>query len=183
MRQRNEGVLFAFLSHQQRDVSSILDILKSFIFQLLYEYPGLRPVMQKAYDEDFRELQSSLEYNQQLFCNLIESAGPMFVIIDGLDEILEKERKAALNCFIEITKKCSNFKVMISSREESDISHILRSRAILLKIGSKNSRDISRYCDNQISAWLDNLDVDERTSKELTALAKGVTNNSKGMIL
>jgi hypothetical protein len=63
----------------------------------------------------------------------------MFIIIEGLNKILKKKRKAALNSFIKITKKYLNFKVIINNREELDISYIFCLRVILLKIGLKNS--------------------------------------------
>jgi hypothetical protein len=92
MQQRKESVLFAFLSHNHHEETNIVSFLQSLIFQLLLDNPDLRPVLQRAYDNEYRQLHGSEDFNQQLFCSLLQSVGPTFSVLDGLSEIPDRDR-------------------------------------------------------------------------------------------
>ena len=139
MRREHQNILFVFLSFQQRESTNRVAVLHSLMFQLLYQHHQLRPALQKAFDSEFRELQSFADYNQQLLTDLLQCIGVTYIVLDGLDEISEKERPTLLNGFLQMSYQCPELKVMISSREESDISDLLRTRALSLRIGLRNS--------------------------------------------
>ena len=139
MQREHQNILFVFLSFQHRESTNRVAVLHSLIFQLLYQHQHLRPALQKAFDSEFRDLQSFADYNQQLLTDLLQCIGVTYVVLDGLDEISEKERPILLKGFLQMSYQCPELKVMISSREESDISGLLRSRALSLRIGLRNS--------------------------------------------
>ena len=128
-----------FLSFQHRESTNQVAVLHSLIFQLLYQHHYLRPALQKAFDNEYRDLQSFADYNARLLTDLLQCIGVTYVVLDGLDEISEKERPTLLKCFLQMSYQCPELKVMISSREESDISGLLRTRALSLRIGLRNS--------------------------------------------
>ena len=144
MRREHQNILFVFLSFQHRESTNRVAILHSLIFQLLYQHHHLRPALQKAFDSEFRDLQSFADYNQQLLTDLLQCIGVTYIVLDGLDEISEKERPILLNGFLQMSNQCPELKVMISSREESDISGLLHTRALSLRIGLRNSE--GRHC-------------------------------------
>ena len=144
MRREHQNILFVFLSFQHRESTNRVAVLHSLIFQLLYQHHHLRPALQKAFDSEFRDLQSFADYNQQLLTDLLQCIGVTYIVLDGLDEISEKERPILLKGFLQMSYQCPELKFMISSREESDISGLLRTRALSLRIGLKNSE--GRHC-------------------------------------
>ena len=153
MRREHQNILFVFLSFQHRESTNRIAVLHSLIFQLLYQHHHLRPALQKAFDSEFRDLQSFADYNQQLLTDLLQCIGVTYIVLDGLDEICERERPILLKGFLQMTYQCPELKVMISSREESDISGLLRTRAIPLRIGLRNSE--GRHCSELVLLILD----------------------------
>ena len=183
MRCEQKNILFVFLSFQQQESTNRIAILHSLIFQLLYQHQHLRPALQKAYDCDNRELLSFGDYNQQLLTDLLQCIGVTYIVLDGLDEISEKEREILLKGFLQMSYQCPEVKVMVSSREETDISNVLRSRALSVRIGLKNSEDIELYFSTRAEEWLDSLPgIDDVTHSLLKSLLQNVPEKAKGII-
>ena len=181
MRSDGQNILFVFLSFQYRESTNRVAVLHSLIFQLLYKHHNLRPALLKAFDSDSRDLQSFADYNQRLLTDLLQCIGVTFVVLDGLDEISEKERDILLKGFLQMSNQCPDLKIMISSREETDISSLLRSRALSLRIGLRNSEDIELYFNTKAEEWLNTLDLDEATYFQLTSLLQEVPKKAEGI--
>ena len=185
MRREQQNILFVFLSFQNRESTnrestSRVGVLHSLIFQLLYQHRHLRPALQKAFDCDFRDLQSFADYNQQLLTDLLQCVGVTYVVLDGLDEISETERRALLKGFLQMSNQCPDLKVLVSSREETDISSLLLSRAVSLRIGTRNSEDIDLYFNTRAEDWLATLEIDDTTYSLLKTTLQGVPEKAKG---
>lgn len=155
-------------------------MLHTLIFQLLYQHHHLRPALQKAFDCDHRDLQSFGDYNQQLLTDLLQCIGVTYIVLDGLDEISEKERHILLKGFLQMSNQCPDLKVMISSRDETDISGLLRSRALSLRIGLRNYEDIELYFNTRAEEWLDTLEIDDAIYSSLKRLLQGVAKKAEG---
>ena len=175
-----QDILFVFLSFQHRESTNRVSVLHSLIFQLLYKNTHLRPALLKAFEFDSRDLQSFADYNQQLLTDLLQCIGVTFIVLDGLDEISEKERNILLKGFLQMSNHCPELKIMVSSREETDISSLIRSRALSLRIGLRNSEDIEVYFNTKAEEWLNTLELDEADNKSLTSLLQGVPKKAKG---
>lgn len=180
MRRDHQNILFVFLSFQYRESTNRVAVLHSLIFQLLYQHHHLRPALLKAFDSDSRDLQSFADYNQQLLTDLLQCIGVTFIVLDGLDEISEKERDILLKGFLQMSNHCPELKIVVSSREETDISRLLRLRALSLRIGLRNSEDIELYFNTKAEEWLNTLDLDEATYHSLTSLLQGVPEKAEG---
>ena len=113
--------------------------------------------------------------------DLLQCIGVTFIVLDGLDEISEKERHILLNGFLQMSNQCPDLKVMVSSREEIDISGLLRSRALSLRIGLRNSQDIELYFNTRAEEWLNTLEIDDATYSSLKHLLQGVPEKAKGI--
>ncbi|CAD6594213.1 MAG: hypothetical protein ASARMPREDX12_008428 [Alectoria sarmentosa] len=129
------------------------------------------------------DLQSFADYNQQLLTDLLQCIGVTYIVLDGLDEISEKERHILLKGFLQMSNHCPELKVMVSSREETDISSLLRSRALSLRIDLRNSQDIKLYFNTRVEEWLDTLEIDDDTYSSLKSLLQGVPQKAEGMFL
>ena len=181
MRRDQRNILFVFLSLQYRESTNRVAVLHSLIFQLLYQHHHLWPALLKAFDSDSRDLKSFADYNQQLLTDLLQCIGVTFIVLDGLDEISEIERDILLKGFLQMSNQCPDLKIMISSREEIDRSSLLRSRALSLRIGLRNSEDIELYFITKAEEWLNTLDLDEDMYYQLTSLLQEVPKKAEGI--
>ena len=180
MRSSGRTVLFAFLSFQHQETTTVVSVIHSLIFQLLYKHRHLRPALIKAYENDYTELQSYVEYNQQLLTDLLQCIEAPYIVIDGLDEIAEKERQFLLKRLLQVSNQCLELKVLISSREDKDISTALHLKALSLPIRQNNAEDIKTYFDFRVKAWLDSLDIEDDTYSYLEDLVQIIPSKAEG---
>ncbi len=180
MRSTGNTILFAFLSFQHQETTTVVSVIHSLIFQLLYKHQHLRPALIKAYENDYTELQSYVEYNQQLLTDLLQCVEAPYIVIDGLDEIAEKERQFLLKRLLQISNQCPELKVLISSREDKDISTALHLKALSLPIQQNNAEDIKTYFDYRVKDWLDSLDIEDDIYLSLENLVQSIPSKAEG---
>ncbi len=180
MRSCGKTILFAFMSFQHQETTTVVSVIHSLIFQLLYKHQHLRPALIKAYENDYTELQSYVEYNQRLLTDLLQCIEAPYIVIDGLDEIAEKERQYLLKQLLQVSNQCPELKVLISSREEKDISTSLHLKALSLQIRRKNAEDIKKYFDYKVKDWLDSLDIEDDTCLSLENLVQSIPRKAEG---
>jgi hypothetical protein len=183
MRGAGQNVLFAFLRHNNEAHGSALKILHSLIFQLLLDNRTLWPVMHEAYISKYRQIMSSLEFTKGLFSDLINDSGPTFIIIDGMDEITEIERRLLLKALSSLLETCENVKLLVSSRGERDISVLLGNRVPSVRVDHENTQDIEAYVRRETDKWLLQLQsdgADDHMCSEIRMLLKSITEKSKG---
>ena len=70
---------------------------------------------------------------------------PVYIIVDGLDECDEIERKQLMTAILRLLKNCSNLHVLIASRKEVDIHQKLESECKMLVVEERNRTDIERF--------------------------------------
>ena len=180
MRSSGKTILFAFLSFQHKETTTVVNVIRSLIFQLLYKHQHLRPALIKAYGNDYTELQSYVEYNQQLLTDLLQCIEAPYIVIDGLDEIAEKERQFLLKRLLQVSNQCPELKVLISSREDKDISTALHLKALSLPIRQNNAEDIKTYFDYRVKEWLDSLDIEDDIYLSLENLVQSIPSKAEG---
>lgn len=168
------------MSFQHQETTTVVSVIHSLIFQLLYKHQHLRPALIKAYENDYTELQSYVEYNQRLLTDLLQCIEAPYIVIDGLDEIAEKERQYLLKQLLQVSNQCPELKVLISSREEKDISTSLHLKALSLQIRRKNAEDIKKYFDYKVKDWLDSLDIEDDTCLSLENLVQSIPRKAEG---
>ncbi|KAI1802020.1 hypothetical protein F4811DRAFT_555212 [Daldinia bambusicola] len=145
MQDRNQRVLFVFLSHDDQAAGDTIKVLHSLIFQLLEYDTALRPILHKASQSDSRKLKSDCGFVLNFLCTILNSIGANYLILDGLDELNEISRNHLLSNILRINEKCPETKLLISSREEREISLRLGSKSIPLRVNSKNNQDIHSF--------------------------------------
>jgi len=179
LRTTNAQVIFAFLSYRSSQTISTLKLLHSFIFQFVYENPGLRPILCQAVEAKYRQVGSSVEYNKELLKNLVEEQS-VFIIIDGLDEIAELERGYLLKTLLQLLNDCPNLKLLISSRGDHDILKLLKPHAEVVRVHIENSHDIDEYVKRRIDSWLSTLVLDTHIISEIRRLLRLIATKAKG---
>jgi hypothetical protein len=184
MRNAGQNVLFAFLKHKNEAHNCALKILHSLIFQVLIDNQALRPVMHEAYISNYRQITSSLDFTIELFSNLIKDSGPTFIIIDGMDEIHEIERRLLLKALIGLSQTHKDVKLLVSSRGERDISSLLGNDVPSVRVDHRNKEDIEIYIQKEIDIWLpelQSLGADDQTCSEVKALSQSIVEKAKGL--
>jgi hypothetical protein len=103
---------------------------------------------------EYRKLCTSSDYLTTLLEEMILSIGPglTFMVIDGLDECEDAERKFILKTTMELAKNCSNLRLAIGSRDEAEISRVLMNAAQTIFVNTNNKDDIAWYIDAQLHA-------------------------------
>ena len=181
-------VLFAFLRHDTALKRTRTAILHSFIFQLFHENRALLPVVLAAHKSEPRKMLTSTDYLCRLLKDMIRNidVGLTYIIIDGLDECEESERHMILKTALELSKDCPTLRLAIASRDEKDISRILKNVAQLILVNTQNDADISWY----ISSQLDELSRDIQpatpirgTKQFINALKEPLVHKANGTIL
>lgn len=184
MRNARQNVLFAFLMHKNEAHNSALKILRSLIFQVLIDNQALRPVMHEAYISNYRQITSSLDFTIELFSDLIKVSGPTFIIIDGIDEIPEIERRLLLKALIGLSQTHKDVKLLVSSRGERDISLLLGNDVPSVRVDHRNKEDIETYIQKEMDRWLPELQglgADDRVCSEVKVLSQSIAEKAKGL--
>ncbi|KAI1386580.1 uncharacterized protein F4822DRAFT_431452 [Hypoxylon trugodes] len=145
LRANGQGVLFAFLSHDNQSDGDTVKVFHSFLFQVLEDNAGCRPVLNEASQTNSRKLKSDSDFVMDLLCNVLHGLGPMFIVLDGLDELNESSWKHLLLGIMQINDRCPETKLLISSREEREIALRLGDKALPLRIDHNNSEDIEAF--------------------------------------
>lgn len=161
-----------------------MKIFHSLIFQILLENSSLQPILHEVYSSNCRQLTSSLEFVAELFANLVKESGPIFVVIDGVDEMTGSERRPLLKALVGHLKVCKNLQLFISSREERDIASALGEDVPSARVDHKNTKEIEAYIKNRTEDWLPELrkyGADEPMCCEAKVLLESIASKAKGM--
>ena len=76
---------------------------------------------------------------------------PVYIILDGLDECDEVERKQLLRVILGLWQNCSNLHILVASRKEVDIRRALETNCETLIVEEKNRTDIKRFVTREIN--------------------------------
>ncbi|KAF5532216.1 NACHT domain-containing protein [Fusarium mexicanum] len=172
--------LFAFISHRMRSSQSALSILHSLVFQAAEDDQSFQAHL---LDSKERELQGNTSHVLELLKTFLTTAGRTHIIIDGLDEMDEYERQILLKRFDELSKDCSDLRLMISSRAEDDIATALQDRATAIRVDHRNSGSIQTYIDQRWERWLANQGFGIAVRKELFQSVSPILAKANGMFL
>lgn len=170
--------LFVFLSYNFGSSISALSIINSLIFQLTSDNDDLQAILcQSVAKEPKRELKVAVE----LLTTLLNVAGPVFIIIDGIDEIDEFERKRLLSRLLELSNSCEEAKILVSSRVEDDIYSILRDKTIEIRVDNRNAGSIQAFVSRRAQAWFLSQDFLPEARDEIEGLLAPLSSKAKGM--
>jgi len=161
-----------------------LKILHSLIFQILLDNQSLQPIIHEAYSSNYRQLMSSFEFTTELFANLVNASGTIFIVIDGVDEMAETQRRMLLKALTGLLKDCRDLKLLVSSRGERDIELALGKDVPSARVDHKNMGDIEAYIKKQTEDWLPelrNYGADDLICSEAKLLLESIFSKANGM--
>ena len=116
----------------------------------------------------------------EILKTLLNTAGTVFIIIDGLDEIEELERTRLLQRLLEISDVCVNTRILISSRMEDDIKRSLQNRVNEIRVDKLNAGSIQAFLNREVRAWFLSRDFTPEARTEITRLLAPVSSKANG---
>ncbi|KAB8210959.1 NACHT domain protein [Aspergillus parasiticus] len=180
LKQQGEKLLFAFLSYNNNATQTALTVLQSFIFQAAEDDADLQSILVDATE---RELRGNTGYVLDLLKTWLQTAGPTYIIIDGLDEMDRSERQILLQRLEELSKKCHDLRLFTCSRSEADISRVLDEKTTSIQVNSRNSGSIQIYINSRINDWINKFKFDTKIEHELRLLLSPLSAKADGMFL
>ncbi|KAK1765267.1 hypothetical protein QBC33DRAFT_496016, partial [Phialemonium atrogriseum] len=173
--------LYAFPSHVRADTTAI-SIIHTLLFQLASDDSDLQALLT---DTNKRDLKSNVDVAKDLLTTALKCAGGTFMVIDGLDEVEEFERKQFLYSLLDVSKACrdSGLKICISSRAENDMVKILQSKATQIRVDRRNAVGIQTYVNSRFDQWMASTDFLAERQSEINALLSPISTKAKGMFL
>lgn len=134
--------LFIFANQMNEERLTALSCIQSLIFQAAMDDESLQAALVESNERDLR---SDTSQTSDLLKSLLKSAGPTYIVIDGLDEIPENERRTLMAKLDNIVKECKELKILICSQREDDIAKALENKAECIKVDQRNFGSIERY--------------------------------------
>jgi hypothetical protein len=172
--------LFAFLSYKFSSSISALSIIHSLIFQLTSDDDDLQAILCQSTS---KELKREMKRAMELLTTLLAMAGPVFIVIDGFDEIDEIERTRLLRCLLELSNCCDETKVLVSSRIEDDLQTILGDTAVQIRIDDLNAGSIQAFVSRRVQEWFLLRDFLPEARTEIQGLLAPLSSKANGTYL
>ena len=169
--------LFVFLSYKFGSSISALSVIHSLLFQLSADDDELQAILCQS---SVKELKRDLEIAVGLLTTLLSTAGPVFIIIDGFDEIDETERAKLLHRLLELSSSCEEVKILASSRIEYDIHAILHDKAIEIRIDNRNAGSIQAFVNRRVQEWFLSRDFVPEARAEIMGLLAPLSSKANG---
>jgi hypothetical protein len=175
--QKRGHSLFAFLSYTSSSDTSILSIMHSLIFQLAADDDNLQSIVCQSSGAEFR---NNVEAAKKIFKTLLCCAGPVYIIIDGLDEIDASIRCRILALLFDLLPEFDEMRILISCRSEADLTNTLRERCTTIRIDELNHLGIQAYITQRSTDWYCNRAFPSDVRDEIKALLAPLASKAKG---
>jgi hypothetical protein len=150
------------------------------IFQLTSDDDDLQAIVCQSTS---KELKRELKRAVELLTTLLTLAGPVFIVIDGFDEIDEIERARLLTRLLELSNCCDETKVLISSRIEDDIHAILSDKVVKIRIDDRNAGSIQAFVTRRVQEWFISRDFLPEARNEIQGLLAPLSSKANGTYL
>jgi len=177
---QSRNPIFVFLSYKYSQSTTPIDILHSLIFQLALEDKNLQTILSSFSPTHRRDLKGSTSFARDTLLKLVQCTQVTHIIVDGLDEIGETNRQRFLQELLTIWQKCEEMKILVSSRYETDIAHMLPPETKHIRIGRKNAGNIQTYVSQRTHEWLSKAGFDDEARSEIQDLLFPLAAQAKG---
>ncbi|KAF5541970.1 Nacht domain-containing protein [Fusarium mexicanum] len=171
--------VFAFLSYIDSHIFA-LSILQSLIFQLASTSLSLKTILCQS---DLEHLGTDFNIAATLFQTLIQSAGVVRVIIDGLDEIEPAQRSRLIKELVRLSGECEECNILLTSRAESDITRELDRKTTDLYVDKNNAGSIQAFVNQTMNEWFQQREFVPEVQEQLQGWAAPLAFRAQGMFL
>ncbi|CAI6333480.1 unnamed protein product [Periconia digitata] len=185
---------YFYCHHEDQSANTAVGVLRGLVDQLLDEYPSLLPQCYTRQTTSGEPSLRSLPLAKKLMEDFCATVPKMFLIIDGIDECEQMERKQLLEFLMGIVSQADNdepgkLRVLFVSQEYADIKRVLHSssatrvvpKSVSLLQQKDNEGDIQTY----VKGWVDRIANQHAPFEaELVDYLRNLTiSRAKGMFL
>lgn len=170
--------LFALVSYTDGALLNARAVILSLLFQSADEDEDFQSVLIQPQEREFRENVGLATLLLQRY--LTKASGTTYIIIDGLDEMDERERQILLQRLDDLSKACSNLRLLISSRIEHDILAALKGSFASVRVDEQNFGGIQTYVDYRCEKWMDESDFAPEVRREFKELISPLSARATG---
>ena len=178
-------ILYAFPTYNDAGGNTEEAIIRSLLYQLCRANQSLIPVVNEEYEA--RQSRSlPLDTWGKLLETFICSSEPVYIVLDGLDECEEIERKQVMKIILGLWQNCSNLHVLVASRKEVDIRQALEGNCETLVVEEKTRSDIERFVTKEIDDIWRKIsrrriaDLEPGTGEFFEIVKRNIINQSEG---
>ncbi|KAF5573491.1 Nacht domain-containing protein [Fusarium pseudocircinatum] len=171
--------VFAFLTYLDSHISAI-SILQSLIFQLASTCLSLKTILCQS---NLQHLGSDFKVASALLKTLIQGAGVVHLIMDGLDEIEPIQRSRLLKELVRLSYECGECRILLTSRPESDVIRDLDGKATDLQVDKNNAGSIQIFVNRTMTEWFKDRGFIPEVQDQLQGWAAPLAFQAKGMFL
>lgn len=175
--QKNGHSLFAFLAYTSSNNTSALSIIHSLIFQLAADDTDLQSVVCHSSGGNFR---NSVEDATQVFQALLCICGPVYITIDGLDEVEPNVRCRILKILLQLSSEIEKLGLLVSCRPESDLADLLKNSPATVRVDDLNTGGIQAYITQRKKELYHEREFFPEAQNEMDALLAPLATKSKG---
>jgi hypothetical protein len=172
LRKIHPQVLFVFLAHEDQGHGEVIKVFQSFVFQAVRGNPALMNVLNDQVHSKARDISVDRNIIKDLLLNILKSGGLTLLVVDGLDELEERKRDVLLGQLLDLVDGSQTTRLLISSRDERDISKALQGRSVPFRVDHHNGKDIREYADLESKRWLQDLQENCGADKEMLCAAQ-----------
>lgn len=156
---------YFYCHYENQGTNTAVGVLRGLIDQLLVQYPALLPPCHTKQTSSGDSSLRSLPLAKKLFEDFCDTIPRMFIVVDGLDECEQIERKQLLDFFIEVvgksdTEEPGRLRVLFVSQDFADIKRALHSSSItriVPKVVSLSSTDNESDIQTYVRAWVERI--------------------------
>lgn len=130
---------------------------------------------------DLQNLGNDFNVAATLFQMIIQSAGNVRVIIDGLDEIEPAQRSRLIKDLVRLTGECEECQILLTSRAESDISGDLDGKTIDIQVDKNNAGSIQVFINQTMGEWFKERGFIQDVQDQLQGWAAPLAFRAKGL--
>lgn len=110
--------------------------------------------------------------------------GKAFLVLDGIDELPEEERKRLLSILKELISKepfRNTVRVYVASQELLDISTAFSRSSLRTVVANKNERDIHKFLQTETDQLAKELDLDKDAPELREKIVSTIATGSEGI--
>jgi hypothetical protein len=138
--------------------------------------------MISAHHDHYRQFNCSIDFMKGLLKNTLDCLSNPFIVIDGLDEMDERERTVLLQTIHTIVEQNKELRILLSSRPEDDVVRFMEARQTLsIRVHDVNHLDIETYVDSRALQLISELSTSSTQSGMIRKLMQRVALNAQGM--
>jgi hypothetical protein len=116
-------------------------------------------------------LDREYDFVRDLVCSVLRAMGPVFIVLDGLDEVEEDGWREVLGAVMEVRERCGEAKVFVASREVEGMAGVLGGQGVVtVRVDGNNEEDIKRFVRGESRGVLLGLEKGGASEAELSGV-------------